>query len=267
MTLRRCRFCLMAALFMTSSAQAVEWIAHRGASYEAPENTQAAFDLGWQEGAEGVELDIQFTQDGKVAVIHDKTTERTAGAEGKVAEMTLEELRRLEYGAWKGEKWKGEPMPLLEDVLASIPEGRRLVIEIKCGPEVLPELERLLAAAGDKASQVVFISFGHDTVTEAKARFPEREVYWLASPEKESDGKRPTVEELIAKAQAAKVDGLNLSRNFAIDTAFVQAVHDAGLKLYVWTVNDPAQAKALLEAGIDGITTDRPAWLREAVTK
>ncbi len=107
---------------------------------------------------------------------------------------------------------------------------------------------------------MVIISFGYDTVVESK-KFPGVPVLWLVGADKKKQ--YPPIEDLIAKAKEAKVEGLNLEQGFPVDDAFARKVHAAGLKLYVWTVDDPAMARKWLAAGVDGITTNRPEWLRE----
>jgi glycerophosphoryl diester phosphodiesterase len=245
-------------------SQAVEIIGHRGASYDAPENTLASFRLGYEQQADADELDIHLTRDGKIVVIHDFDTARTGGNTNKVVDQTFDEIRRLNLGAWG--KWKGkgfsEKIPTLDEVLALVPDGRRLFIEIKCGPEVLPALERSLQQAGKKPEQTVIIGFGYDTVKQAKAKFPQLQVLWLAGADSKTK-KYPPVEELISKAKAARLDGLDLEKGFSIDRQFAQAVHNAGLKLYTWTVDTTDTAQAEVGAGVDGITTNRPGWLRE----
>jgi glycerophosphoryl diester phosphodiesterase len=245
----------------------VEIIAHRGASEDAPENTMAAFRLGWEQKADANELDIHLTKDGQIAVMHDLTTKRTAALDKAIAQQTLAELRELDAGQWKGEQWQGEKIPTLSESLAVIPAGKRVFIEIKCGPEVLPELERILKASGKSSTQLVIIGFEYETMKLAKARFPQLLVYWLVSPKKETQGRQPPVAELIEMAKAAKLDGLNLNYKFAMDAQFVAQVKDSGLKLYVWTVDDLDVAEKLVQLGVDGITTNRPAWLREQLTK
>jgi glycerophosphoryl diester phosphodiesterase len=243
---------------------AVEIIGHRGASFDAPENTLASFKLGYQQKADADELDIYLTKDGQVVVMHDGTTARTAGVTNKLAITSFADLRRLDVGQWG--KWQGkgfsEKIPLLSEVLALIPDGRKLFIEIKCGPEVLPELGRILQRAGKKPEQTVLIGFGYDTMKEAKAAFPRLQVLWLAGANSKTK-KYPPVDELIQKAKAAKLDGLDLESGFPMDSAFVKQVHDAGLKLYTWTVDDPEVARKEAAAGVEGITTNRPGWLRE----
>ncbi|EEF59659.1 glycerophosphodiester phosphodiesterase [Pedosphaera parvula] len=254
---------LVASLCMSSSTFAAQIVGHRGASFDAPENTLSSFKLGYKQNADADELDIHLTKDGKVVVMHDYDMARTGGEKLKVSEHTLEELRALDIGKWG--KWQGkgfsEKIPLLEEVLALIPDGKRLFIEIKCGPEVLPELANVLKKAGKKPEQTVIIGFGYETMQAAKEKFPNLEVNWLVQADKKKVF--PPVEDLIAKSKAAKLDGLDLNQGFPIDKQFVDKVHAAGLKLYTWTVDDPIVAKAEAEAGVDGITTNRPGWMRE----
>jgi glycerophosphoryl diester phosphodiesterase len=241
-------------------------IAHRGASYDAPENTLIAMKLGYKQKADANECDIYLTRDGKIVLMHDATVARTGGVTNKVAQMDLAELRKIDvanWGQWQG-KGLSEKVPLLEDAVKLIPKGKRLFIEIKCGPEILPELERVLKKVGKKPEQTPIIGFGYETVLQAKARMPQLEVSWLVSSDKETK-KFPPVEELIAKAKAANLDGLDLNYGFPIDAEFVRKVHAAGLKLYTWTVDDPAVARRQVAAGVDGITTNRPEWLREQI--
>jgi glycerophosphoryl diester phosphodiesterase len=267
---RRCSLILSAALVIAGvvaeRAHSVEIIAHRGASYSAPENTLAAVNLAWQRDADAVETDIWLSRDGRIVVLHDETTERTAGRKWKVAGRTLAELRGLDAGSWKGREWAGEKIPTLEEILATVPDGKRLLIEIKCGPAILPELERVLSASGKQPSQTVVISFDLDTVREAKARMPELPVYWIQGTSPSRNAKTGEVvappAELVEKCRRAGLDGLDLKYDSRLTRDIVEAMHSLGLRLYVWTVDEPADAARLTALGVDGITTDRPGWLR-----
>lgn len=248
---------------------ALEIVAHRGASHDAPENTQESFELGWEQRADAVELDIMLSRDGRIVVIHDKDTRRLGGVDRPVVEQTLSELQSLDVGQWKDPRWKGTRIPDFSRVLASIPEGKRLFIEIKCGPEILDELRRELKAAGRPASQTALISFSATTMAAAKREFPDLEAYWIVDikPNPKTGKKSPSVDELIAGAKAAGVDGLDLSAHESIDPAFGARVREAGLKLAVWTVNDPELARKMIAAGVQSLTTDRPGWMREQLQK
>jgi glycerophosphoryl diester phosphodiesterase len=264
-TAKRLMGILCMSIWASSGAVAVEFIAHRGASHDAPENTVGAMRLGFAQGADAGELDVHLSADGRIVVIHDFDTARVAGVSNVVAQTGAEALTRLEAGQWG--KWRGTPyrenIPLLETALETVPEAKRVFIEIKCGPEILPELERVLAASRLRAEQKVIIGFGWETMRQAKERFPGLRVFWLAGADKNK--RYAPVGELIEKARAAKVDGLNLEKGFPIDRAFVEQVRAAGLQLYVWTVDEPEVAARLVAAGVDGITTNRPQWLRHAV--
>lgn len=253
------------SIWASSGAVAVEFIAHRGASHDAPENTVGSMRLGFAQGADGGELDVHLSADGRIVVIHDFDTARVAGVSNVVAKTEAEVLTRLQAGQWG--KWRGTPfqerIPLLEEALKTVPEGKRIFIEVKCGPEILPELERVLAGSRLRAEQKVIIGFGWETMRQAKERFPDLRVFWLAGADKNK--RYAPVGELIERARAAKVDGLNLEKGFPIDRAFVEQVRTAGLQLYVWTVDEPEVAARLMAAGVNGITTNRPEWLRQAV--
>jgi glycerophosphoryl diester phosphodiesterase len=254
------------ALFIASSVPATEIIAHRGASFDAPENTVASLRLGYEQAADAGELDITLTKDGHIVVLHDGDTARVSGITNKPAETALEDLRKLSAGQWG--KWKGskfaETIPSLQEVLAVVPSGKRIFIEVKCGPEVLPELRRVLELSRLKASQIVLIGFDLETMRQAKAKFPALSVYWLVGLDR--DKKSRPLEDLLAMVKSAGVDGLDLDQGFPFDSDFVQRVHNAGLGLFAWTVDDPEVARRLSRAGVDGITTNRPGWLRGQLT-
>jgi len=248
------------------AGSATEIIAHRGASHDAPENTLASFRLGYAQLADACELDIHLSRDGCVVVLHDHDTARTAGVKLSLAGTSCAELRRLEIGQWG--RWQGsafaEKIPLLSEVLTLVPADRRLFIEIKVGSEILPELDRVLRASGVPPDRLSIITFNLDVARAAKRLLPVREVCWLHGYDQDGEtGRFPEIDDLIGRTAEAGLDGLDLHWKFPIDAAFAAKVHAAGLKLYTWTVDDVAVARAQRTAGVDGITTNRPGWLRE----
>ena len=248
-------------------AGATEIIGHRGGAHDAPENTLPAFKLALEQGADAIELDIHLTKDGRLAVIHDSTTRRTAGAKHKVGETPLAALQQLDAGAWKDARWRGTRIPELAEVLAILPAGKRVYIELKCGAVALGELGRVMAASGRAPEQMVLIGFDFALMAEAKRRHPEQKVCWIVEPSQGLFTTTPRVEELVKRGVEGKFDGLFLSRKFPLDAGFVAKLKAAGLPTYVWTVNDPALAKRLIAAGVAGLCTDRPAWLRAEAGK
>jgi glycerophosphoryl diester phosphodiesterase len=259
----RCAF-LLSWCFAPLSLFAVEIIAHRGASFDAPENTLSSMKLAWEQKADAVELDLWLSRDGEIIVFHDSDTKRFEQPARKIPSLTWRETQVLDVGNWKSPKFKDERIPTLESILATIPPGKRAVLEIKCGPEIVPELERVLRASGRPLEQLAVISFNFDTLVESKRMFPSVPHLFLYDYKKDAQtGEFPDHRALIARAKAARLDGLNLQFRWPITESFVKEVKDAGLQLFVWTVNDPVVAKRLVDAGVDGITTDRPQWLRE----
>ena len=241
----------------------MEIIAHRGASHLAPENTVAAAELAWAKQADAVEVDVYLSRDGQIVVIHDSTTQRTAGEDLEVAQTPADQLRRLDVGSFKSEAYAGEPIPLLEEIIATVPAKRRLFVEIKCGPDVLEPLEQLLTA-NPKRDQIVIIGFDLDTVKASKKRMPDIPTYWLVGTKKDEETEAwiPHSESLVEQIAGTGLDGLNVHWAGITET-FARQVRAADLGLYSWTVNEPAEAKRLKGLGIQGLTTDRPGWLRE----
>ncbi len=248
-------------------AAGVEIVAHRGASHDAPENTLPAIRLAWERGADAVEIDIHQTRDGRIVAIHDRTTDRVSGQSGLVVDFPLAVLRQLDVGAWKGARWKDTRIPTLTEVLATVPSGRTLVVEIKCPRTVLPELESVL---GDEPNgdQVTLIAFDYETIAESKRRMPDRPAYWLygfSDGEAERYGIR-SPEQIAAKVRDAGLDGLDLRHDGGWVERLTRLMEEVGKSVYVYTVNDPAAGRRLRDLGVAGITTDRPGFLREAMS-
>jgi glycerophosphoryl diester phosphodiesterase len=167
------------------------------------------------------------------------------------------DLRKLDAGSFKAEKYKGEKIPYLAELIETLSPGKKLFVEIKCGPEVLPYLEKVLNETG-KRKQIVIIGFNSDVVSQAKKTFPDIPVYCLVYSGQD-DNKQwiPYPENLIAKAKADSLDGLDVY--YAPLTAdLVQKAHQAGLKIFVWTVDDPQDVVKMRSFGVDGITTNKP---------
>ena len=245
----------------------VEIIAHRGAGKgfvqrdTPPENTLPAFEYAWsaEVQADAAEADIHLTRDGELVVIHDETTERTSDGRLRVADHTLSELRRLDAGSWKSSEFAGVRIPTIEEVIASLPHGRRLFVELKAGVDTLPRLTRVLAECGKTPSQLPLISFHFDAIVLAKRRLPEHECYFLA----DLVDRPRDLRELVSEVAGAGLDGIDVATGDA--TELVKRAGDRGLKLVVWTVNDLAAAHQMAEAGVRSITTDIPRQMRDAL--
>jgi glycerophosphoryl diester phosphodiesterase len=254
--------------FTLASRAAVEIIAHRGASADAPENTLSAMKLAWEQGADAIELDLWLSKDGKLVVFHDGDTKRFDGRARVVSQLTLDELLQLDVGSWKGAAFKGERIPSLESILATIPKGRRAVLELKPGPEIVPELTRVLRLSGRSPQELAIISFNFGTLQASKVALPQLPHYFLHGYSKDKvTGRYPELAPILQRCREAGFQGLDLHFDWPITREFVAQVHEAGMKLVVWTVDDAAVARRLADAGVDGITTNRPEWLREQLSE
>lgn len=251
---------LFFTLFVLNITAQNTFIAHRGASYLAPENTLASAKLAWELGADAVEVDVYLTKDNRVMVIHDSDTKRTCSGKKNlsIAKSPSVLLRDLDAGIWKGKEFKGEKIPYLSEIIETVPEGKKLVVEIKCGSEILPALSRVVERSG-KQEQIVFISFGWKTILDTQKEFPDNKCYWLSSSKSGMDKKM---------AQAAKngLAGVNLKYSI-IDEAIVAQAKKHNLEVLTWTVDDPVEAKRLTDIGVIGLTTNRPKWLKEEMGK
>lgn len=263
------RLCYAAAFLTlalaTSRSDAVEIIGHRGASEDAPENTLGSFRLAWTQNADAAETDVFLSKDGEIVVIHDANTRRLGGRNKKVVNQTLAELKQLDIGRWKGEQWAGERIPTLAELLTIIPEGKRLFIEIKCGPEIAPRLVQVLHSAHKQPEQTCLISFSYEVMQRVKKELPALKCYWIVQLKRDRETGRwsPSLEEIVRKAKEAGLDGIDFGDAPVIDRDYVAKVKQAGLGVYVWTVNSTKEAGRLEQAGVDGVTTNRPGLLKE----
>ena len=268
MTFLSLLYCLAVCCSSTTYAQLI--VAHRGASYDAPENTLAAFRLAWTKHADAIEGDFYITSDEQIVCIHDETTKRVGPGQPalSVSDSTYDELRKIDVGSWKHPRYSAERIPTLKQVMATVPDGKQIFVEIKCGPEILPLMKSQLAASGLKPEQIVIICFNEAVVTQSRKMMPEYKVSWLTGYKqktKESAWK-PTQHEVLEILTRTGVTGLGTNGNLnVIDQAFVNSVRVAGFEFHVWTVNDVAAARQFAEFGAFSITTDRPAFIREAI--
>lgn len=239
-------------------------IAHRGASKEAPENTLAAFDLAWQQGADGIEADFRLTRDGRIVCLHDASTGRIADVDLTVSAATLAELQRLDVGSWRGIRWQGERIPTLEAVLAGLPAGKLLFIELKSGAEIFEPLRRLLIAGNVPAPQLRLLAFDQQLVARLKEQLPEIRVClnvafrWRLRSRSWS----PSLAELREILKGCGADGLSSQAHPLLDAEFVAELQQSGQEVQVWTVDGANRARHYRDLGVDAIMTNRPGRLR-----
>jgi glycerophosphoryl diester phosphodiesterase len=257
-------------VWVLPSARGQLIIAHRGASHDAPENTMAAFNLAIEQGADGFEADFYLSKDGHVVCLHDADTHRVAGKKLLVREAAFDELRALDVGRWKGPQWKGERIPTLEEVLAAVPDGKKIFVELKSSREVVGPMAKILAASKLQPEQVTVISFHADAIAECKRQLPHIKALWLCGMKKKRDGTPPpTAEQVAATLKQIRADGLDAEGvPEYFNRAYIERLRQLGCReFHVWTIDDPQVADFYAKLGAASITTNRPGWLREEMEK
>ncbi|MFC8369336.1 MULTISPECIES: glycerophosphodiester phosphodiesterase family protein [unclassified Streptomyces] len=251
-------------------------IAHRGASAYAPENTLEAVDKAAALGVDWVENDVQRTRDGELVVLHDDSLRRTTDVEEvfpdrapwKVKDFTAAEIARLDAGSWFGSAYAGARVPTLEQFVHRVERHRqKLLLEIK-NPQLYPGIERqIVKVLGNEGwldrrhvrNRLIVQSFSADSVRTVHDLRPAVKTGFLGTP---------PVSDL--PAYAAFTDQINPSHG-SLSAAYVAAVHafkgarGKPLEVYTWTVNDAAAARRVAGFGVDGIITNTPDVVRDAV--
>lgn len=242
--------------------------AHRGASHDAPENTLAAFELAWKQGADAIEADFYLTSDRQMICIHDADTLRTTGVKRVVAETPLAELRTLDAGSWKGPQFAGEKLPTLGEVLDLVPQGKKFFVELKTGPEIVPVLAAQLGQRQTDPQSLVIIAFQEATVAACKQQLPEIKVHWLTSFKRSAVGRwKPTAKVIAETVHRSGADGVGMrGERKVVDEAFINQLNDLGVPEYhVWTIDSAEDARYFRDLGASGITTNRPGDIRQAL--
>lgn len=231
--------------------------AHRGSSKICPENTMAAFKKALEQGATGIETDVQLTKDGQMVLIHDETLDRTTSGTGWVKDYSLQELQELDAGSKFDPAFQGERIPTLDELLELVKDSGTIVnIELKNGTILYEGLEQKVierVRAFQMADRVVISSFNHYSLYLCKQIAPEIRTGILYM-----EG----LYEPWEYAATLQADALH-AYHFAVLPEFVQGAKALGKAYHPFTVNDIKEMQRLLEAGVDGIITDYPDRLAE----
>lgn len=227
-------------------------IAHRGASAARPENTLAAYELAVSQRADMIEIDLHRTRDGAIVVTHDEQL-AGLGGHGEIAEATAEEVRSLDAGG-------GERVPLLEEVLDRFGARIPFNLELKRGTKAEYDgLERatLESVVGRRLlPNMLFSSFYDPVLARLRALSEEARIGLLVS--------RRFPHRAVARARALRAEALH-PEDSLVTAALVDEAHDAGLAVYVYTVDDPAEMRRMLDLGVDGLFTNHPDRMRALV--
>jgi glycerophosphoryl diester phosphodiesterase len=239
-------------------------IAHRGASGSAPEHTIPAYDRALELHADYIEQDLQMTRDGVLVVLHDATLDRTTSCTGLVIEKTLDEIARCDAGVWFGEEFRGVQIPTLRALFERYSKTACYYIETK-NPEDAPGMEEALLALMEEFDlrsgaiekwQVLIQSFSRDSLLKIHAMDPQLPLIQLVEDDQDSRVIREQLTDIKTYAVGIGPSRIN------VDAALIDAVHDLGLVIHPYTVNEEAGMKRMIALGVDGMFTDYPDRLR-----
>lgn len=257
------------------AAEEVLVIAHQGGERLRPSNTMASFSHAVSLGVDVLEMDIHSTADDVIVVIHDDTVDRTTDGKGRIRELSLQEIKALDAGHyWSDDGGKSYPyraqgitVPTLEEVFRAYPD-MRMNIEIKqATPSIVDPFCRMIRDH-DMVDKVLVASFHQETIDEFREKCPG-----IATSMVEPEIRRLFVMNAaylgaLFQAPSEAIQVPEYSGNLHVVTErFVRAAHGHNVDVHVWTVNEVADMRRLLDAGVDGIITDRPDRLLELLAQ
>lgn len=222
---------------------------HRGAMAKAPMNTMASFQLAYEQGADGVELDVHLSKDGHIVIVHDFTVDASTDGQGDVSDFTLAELKRLDAGGWFAEKFAGERIPTLDEVFEGFANKLYVNVELKSrfedGSDIAAAVSDCIRRHG-LTEQTIVSSFDARLLQRFREICPEAMMGYLHGPDVSA-----IMDEVSHEARHPWHD--------FIDEAYMRWARDRRFMVNAWTVNDPDRACALKKMGVNGIITDSPA--------
>ncbi len=236
-------------------------IGHRGASAAAPENTLAAFNLAVELKADAVELDVKLTKDRVPIIMHDPTVDRTTDGQGKVADLTLADLKKLDAGVKKDSKFAGERIPTLAEVFEAVAAKIWINVELTNSTTRGDGLEAEVVALIQKMNlgrRVLLSSFNPFAIRNVKRLDPSLPVAQLTAHKMPIYLREAWLAPFI-RHEARHPDYVQLKKR---GVAYYKR---RGYRVNVWTTNDPADLRDFARQGVDGLITDVPDVARQAV--
>jgi len=228
-------------------------LAHRGASAYQAENTLPAFNLAIQQGAEGLELDVHLTKDQEVIVAHDLMLERVSDGKGRICDYTLDELRKFNFNTAFSEHGPTHA-PTLAEVYALVSDTQLTVnVELKTTDELYPVMpDKLLRLEREYAMEgrVIYSSFNHYSLMAIRQLNPKSEIGLLYA--------MGLVDPWV---YAKHLSASAIHPHYHIVAAIPEIVtrcHEDGIKVNVWTVDDPKAIGYMLSLGVDMLITNKP---------
>ena len=214
---------------------------------------------GFNQHADGVEVDIRLTADKEIICHHDKNALRTTGTDRLIREMTLDEVSLLECGSWFGEAWRGEKVPVLTKILSILPKGKEIFIEVKTNEVIVPYLIEDIYHQNIDIDKITIISFLPEVIRSVKKHNPELKCNLLIA----FDYKRIEVNEILDSVLSIDANGVGAQNHDRLNEELIGSLKEIGKSTHVWTVDSDKEAERYLKLGINSITTNKPLFLRK----
>jgi glycerophosphoryl diester phosphodiesterase len=214
---------------------------------------------GFNQHADGVEVDIRLTADKKIICHHDKNALRTSGIDRLIREMTLEEVALLECGSWFGEAWQGEKVPELTKILSILPKGKEIFIEVKTNEVIVPYLVEDIYHQNTDIDKITIITFFPEVIRRIKKYNPELKCNLLIA----FDYKQIEVNEILDSILSIGADGVGAQNHDRLNEELIGSLKEIDKSTHVWTVDSNKEAERYLKLGINSITTNKPLFLRK----
>ncbi len=244
---------------LNRTPQAPIYIAHRGLSARFPENTTAAFEAAIAAGAAMIELDVTFSRDRRLAVIHDERVNRTTNGRGPVSAHTMKQLQRLDAGSWFDPAFAGQTIPELADVLDLV--NGRIAVNIEIKPEAYESSNRDdaverqildLLTERNMLDDVIISSFSWWSLARVRSLSPAVAIGLLSA--------RPADEHLLFWYR--RLGGFSWHPDWRLVTAAqVALLHAAGARVFPYIAAGRIDSARLLAMGVDGLIVDDPSQM------
>lgn len=206
--------------------------------------------MAWQQGADAIEGDFHLTADGHIVCHHDPDIDSARSGKLVISDTKLEILKQ-----------QRPDLPTLPKVLGSIPVGKRLFLEVKCGAEIIPRLLSDIYESGLEADQISVISFSQSVIQSLKTKAPQYQAYWLVKRQGLGLNAKPKLSEMLNAAGGLGADGISIKCNRYLTKDIAFGITEAGMQFHTWTVDNVKLARKLTSWGASSITTNKPGLL------
>ncbi len=245
-------------------------ISHRGANFYAPQNTLPAFEKAVDMGVDGFETDVHLTKDGVPVLCHNYTVNATSDQKGTISKITLDELRKFDFGSYYSPAYKGTKIPTVEEFLDLVSKSDIEILNIELKSPKDGTEKDIVSKTIDQVrnfnliDKLLISSFNPELLVEAKKYEPNCKTGILYSPEKKVSWS--IIPDPFTFAKKIGADAVHPFEMF-VAGRYVEIAHAANLAVNVWTVDKPKGIEKMLDYGVDAIITNHPDLVRHLMNK